>query len=86
MTKSSVAPGAFVLVPLGDDHFGYGRALQDDIHFAFYDSRTETEQLVICVIASKPVLFKVAVPRRRGTDECETSATENSSQSCNTRW
>lgn len=53
-------PGTFLRVPLADGSFGYGRALELPFD-AFYDYRTESPDSDLDRIASKPILFRVAV-------------------------
>ena len=53
-------PGTFLRIPLADGSFGYGRTLV--IPFvAYYDYRTETPDSDLDRIASKPILFRIAV-------------------------
>jgi hypothetical protein len=57
-------PGTFLRIPLADGSFGYGRTLV--IPFvAYYDHRTQTPDSDLDRIASKPILFKVAVRYRK---------------------
>jgi immunity protein 26 of polymorphic toxin system len=53
-------PGTFLRIRLADGSFGYGRALTQT-HDAFYDHRTQSPDSDLDRIASKPILFKVAV-------------------------
>ncbi|PTL84104.1 immunity 26/phosphotriesterase HocA family protein [Vitiosangium sp. GDMCC 1.1324] len=53
-------PGTFLRIPLADGTFGYGRALSR-VFDAFYDYRTESPDSDLDRIASKPILFKIAV-------------------------
>ncbi|KFA90436.1 immunity 26/phosphotriesterase HocA family protein [Archangium violaceum] len=53
-------PGTFLRIPLADGTFGYGRALSQ-VFDAFYAYRTESPDSDLDRIASKPVLFKIAV-------------------------
>lgn len=53
-------PGTFLRVTLADGSFGYGRALEPP-HDAFYEYRTESPDSDLNRIASKLVLFKIAV-------------------------
>jgi Immunity protein 26 len=53
-------PGTFLRIRLADGSFGYGRALTPT-HDAFYDHKTESPDADLDRIASKPILFKVAV-------------------------
>ncbi len=58
--KSSEPAGTFILVPLADGTFGYGRVTHEPF-MAFYDLRTEAPVSDLVSIASAPVLFTVAV-------------------------
>ncbi|PTL82108.1 immunity 26/phosphotriesterase HocA family protein [Vitiosangium sp. GDMCC 1.1324] len=53
-------PGSFLRIPLADGTFGYGRALEPPFN-AFYEYRTESPDSDLDRIASKPILFKIAV-------------------------
>jgi hypothetical protein len=53
-------PGTFLRIPLSDGSFGYGTTLEIP-HDAFYDYRTETPDSDLDRIASKPLLFRLAV-------------------------
>jgi len=53
-------PGTFLRVSLADGSFGYGRVLELP-HDAYYDYRTETPDSDLDRIASKPLLFRIAV-------------------------
>lgn len=53
-------PGTFLRIPLADGTFGYGRALEPPFD-AFYEYRTESPDSDLDRIASKPILFKIAV-------------------------
>jgi hypothetical protein len=53
-------PGTFLRIPLADGTFGYGRTLSP-AYDAFYDYRTESPDSDLDRIASKPILFKIAV-------------------------
>jgi hypothetical protein len=53
-------PGSFMRVPLADGSFGYGRILESPYE-AFYEYRTTTSDADLDRIASKPVLFRIAV-------------------------
>lgn len=53
-------PGTFLRIPLGDGSFGYGRILEAP-YDAFYDYRTRELDMDLDRIASKPVLFRIAV-------------------------
>ncbi|WNG55145.1 hypothetical protein F0U59_10415 [Archangium gephyra] len=53
-------PGTFLRIPLSDGTFGYGRALTP-VFDAFYAYRTESPDSDLDRIASKPILFKIAV-------------------------
>ena len=63
MGQQAHKPGTFVRIRLGDGHFGYGRLLEPP-YAAFYEYRTATTDADLDRIASKPILFKIAV---RGT-------------------
>ncbi|MCY1074852.1 immunity 26/phosphotriesterase HocA family protein [Archangium lansingense] len=52
--------GSFLRIPLADGTFGYGRALTR-VFDAFYEYRTESPDSDLDRIASKPILFKIAV-------------------------
>jgi len=52
--------GAFVRIALADGSFGYGRLL-DMPYAAFYNYRTESPDSDLDRIASKPILFRIAV-------------------------
>jgi hypothetical protein len=60
MFKEIHKPGTFLLIPLTDGSFGYGRTL-GDLDCAFYNYRTTSPDSDLDRIASKPVLFKIAV-------------------------
>jgi hypothetical protein len=53
-------PGTFLRIPLADGTFGYGRTLTR-VFDAFYAYRTEIPDSDLDRIASKPILFKIAV-------------------------
>jgi hypothetical protein len=53
-------PGTFLRIPLGDGSFGYGRALEAP-YTAFYNYRTAGPDTDLEKIASKAILFKIAV-------------------------
>ncbi|KFA88880.1 hypothetical protein Q664_38915 [Archangium violaceum Cb vi76] len=53
-------PGALLRIPLADGSFGYGRVLEPP-HDAFYEYRTNSPDADLDRIASKPILFKVAI-------------------------
>ena len=53
-------PGSFLRIPLADGSFGYGRVLELPID-AFYEYRTKSPDADLNRIASKPILFKIAV-------------------------
>ena len=53
-------PGSFLRIPLADGSFGYGRVLELPID-AFYEYRTKSPDSDLDRIASKPILFKIAV-------------------------
>ncbi|MFE8595588.1 immunity 26/phosphotriesterase HocA family protein [Archangium violaceum] len=52
--------GTFLRIPLADGTFGYGRALTP-VFDAFYAYRTESPDSDLDRIASRPILFKIAV-------------------------
>ncbi|MCY1074041.1 immunity 26/phosphotriesterase HocA family protein [Archangium lansingense] len=60
MAKPKHKTGTFVRLMLADGSFGYGRLLEPP-HVAFYDYRTTGPDPDLDRIASKPVLFKIAV-------------------------
>ncbi|MFY0578768.1 Imm26 family immunity protein [Cystobacter fuscus] len=60
MGKQKHKTGTFVRLALADGSFGYGRLLEPP-HVAFYDHRTTAPDSDLDGIASKPVLFKIAV-------------------------
>ncbi|HEX5746656.1 MAG TPA: immunity 26/phosphotriesterase HocA family protein [Archangium sp.] len=61
MTKTVMpGPGSFLRIPLADGSFGYGRVLELPID-AFYEYRTQSPDADLDRIASKPILFKIAV-------------------------
>ncbi|KFA90437.1 immunity 26/phosphotriesterase HocA family protein [Archangium violaceum] len=53
-------PGSFLRIPLADGSFGYGRVLELPID-AFYEYSTQSPDSDLDRIASKPILFKIAV-------------------------
>ncbi|PTL79535.1 Imm26 family immunity protein [Vitiosangium sp. GDMCC 1.1324] len=53
-------PGTFLRIPLVDGSFGYGRVLELPFD-AFYEYRTESPDSDLDRIASKPILFRIAV-------------------------
>lgn len=53
-------PGTFLMIPLADGSFGYGRILEQP-YTAFYNYRTSEPTEDLDTIASKPVLFCQAV-------------------------
>jgi hypothetical protein len=53
-------------VPLADGSFGYGRVLELP-HDAYYDFRTESPDSDLERIASKPLLFKIAVRHKKSS-------------------
>jgi hypothetical protein len=61
------APGTFVIVPLGDGTFGYGRII-DHPNVAFYRYRTNKPETDLDTIEASRVAFTIAV-RLPGTDE-----------------
>jgi hypothetical protein len=58
--SNTYKPGTFLRFPLADGSFGYGRALEPP-HDAFYEYRTESPDSDLDRIASKPILFRIAV-------------------------
>src|SRR4051812_6289608 len=60
MRKRTHKPGTFLLIPLADGSFGYGRLLTSPLS-AYYNYRTTSPDLNLDRIASKPVLFNTAV-------------------------
>jgi hypothetical protein len=58
--KQESKTGTFVRLTLADGSFGYGRLLEPP-HVAFYNHRTTDPDSDLDRIASKPVLFKIAV-------------------------
>jgi hypothetical protein len=74
-------PGTFLMIPLADGSFGYGRVLKPP-HEAYYDYRTQTPDSDLERIGSSRVLFKIIVRhlgRRRweviGQEELEEELT-----------
>jgi hypothetical protein len=57
-------PGTFLRIQLADDSFAYGRTLVIP-YVAYYDYRTETPDSDLDRIASKPILFRIAVRHRK---------------------
>jgi hypothetical protein len=53
-------PGTFLRISLSDGSFGYGRTLEMPYE-AYYDYRTTTPDSDLDRIASKPLLFRIAV-------------------------
>jgi hypothetical protein len=53
-------PGSFLRIPLADGSFGYGRVLEPPFD-AFYEYRTKSPDADLDRIASKQILFKIAV-------------------------
>ncbi|HEX8705496.1 MAG TPA: immunity 26/phosphotriesterase HocA family protein [Myxococcaceae bacterium] len=53
-------PGTFLRIPLGDGSFGYGRVLEAPYN-AFYHHRTREPDVDLDRIASKAILFRIAV-------------------------
>jgi hypothetical protein len=53
-------PGSFLRIPLADGSFGYGRVLEPP-HDAFYEYRTKSPDSDLDRIASKPIIFKIAI-------------------------
>ena len=60
MRKQTQKPGTFIRISLADGSFGYGRILESP-HAAFYNYRTPVSDSDLDRIASKPVLFRIAV-------------------------
>ncbi|MFY0529845.1 Imm26 family immunity protein [Archangium gephyra] len=60
MGRRKHARGAFVRIPLADGSFGYGRLLEPP-YAAFYNYRTTSPDSELDRIASKPILFRIAV-------------------------
>lgn len=60
MGKQKYKTGTFVRLVLADGSFGYGRLLESP-YAAFYNYRTTNPDFDLDRIASKPILFKVAV-------------------------
>jgi hypothetical protein len=60
MGKQKHTVGAFVRIALADGSFGYGRLLESP-YAAFYNYRTTSPDSEPDRIASKPILFKIAV-------------------------
>jgi hypothetical protein len=60
MIDKAYSPGAFVRIGLDDGSFGYGR-LREFPFAAFYDFRSKEAVSDLDEIASKPVLFTLAV-------------------------
>lgn len=58
--RNSEPTGTFILVPLADGTFSYGRVVKDP-YIAFYDLQTPTPLSDLDAIAAAPVLFTVAV-------------------------
>jgi hypothetical protein len=58
--RPTYRPGSFVRIPLADGSFGYGRILEPP-NDAFYDYRTTSPDADLDRIASKPILFRIAV-------------------------
>ncbi|MFY0564951.1 Imm26 family immunity protein [Archangium lansingense] len=52
--------GTFVRITLADGSFGYGRLLESP-YAAFYNDRTTSPDSDLDRIASKPILFRIAV-------------------------
>ena len=57
--KTAQGRGTFLLIPLGDGTFGYGRLL-DDPNVAFYRYRTEQPEADLDKIAASPIAFTIA--------------------------
>lgn len=61
MTKApKLEPGTYVLIPLADGSFGYGRVLQFP-YAAFYDLRSDSPISDIARIDAAPVLWRLSV-------------------------
>ncbi|OJH42437.1 Imm26 family immunity protein [Cystobacter ferrugineus] len=60
MSKRKHIPGAFVRMTLSDGSIGYGRLLESP-YAAFYDYRTTGPDSDLDRIASKPILFRIAI-------------------------
>jgi hypothetical protein len=60
MGKQQHTAGAFVRIALADGSFGYGRLLESP-YAAFYNHRTTSPDSELDRIASKPILFRIAV-------------------------
>ncbi|HEX5749330.1 MAG TPA: Imm26 family immunity protein [Archangium sp.] len=60
MGRKKHIPGAFVRMTLADGSFGYGRLLESP-YAAFYDYRTTSPDSDLDRIASRPLLFRIAV-------------------------
>jgi Immunity protein 26 len=60
MGKQTHTRGAFVRISLADGSFGYGRLLESP-YAAFYNHRTTSPDSDLDRIASKPILFRIAV-------------------------
>ncbi|ATB33609.1 immunity 26/phosphotriesterase HocA family protein [Melittangium boletus] len=60
MSKQRHKAGTFVRLALADGSFGYGRLLAPP-YLAFYNLRTESPDADVDGIASRSVLFKIAV-------------------------
>jgi len=60
LSKQRHKAGTFVRLALADGSFGYGRLLEPP-YLAFYNHRTESPDADVDGIASKAVLFKIAV-------------------------
>jgi hypothetical protein len=58
--RQAYKPGSFVRIPLTDGSFSYGRILEPP-YDAFYDYRTPTPNTDLDRIATKPILFRIAV-------------------------
>jgi len=58
--RQTYKPGTFVRIPLADGSFGYGRILEPP-YDAFYEYITSSPDSDLGSIATKPILFKLAV-------------------------
>jgi hypothetical protein len=70
MKAKPMTAGDFLRIPLENGTFAYGRVL-DDNYAAYYDHFTTEAETGLDVIASKPVLFRVATRRLPGRDKWE---------------
>jgi len=70
MKPTTNKAGDFLRIPLQNGMFAYGRVLNDD-YAAYYDHFTSEPETDLDVIASKPVLFRLATRRLPGRDKWE---------------